>query len=236
MDEQALRNADAGMSLLRSGLFKGLSDYSLTTLHLSASRRLLTKADNLFHQGDAPERLHMVASGTVKLWQVNSQGNQHTLGLMRKGAILGCAAVVNGFPYPATATAEEDSEILSWSAASFHAMMETHPDLTTAMLHLISDRAREFVFRLGDSTAKSAEQRVAAVLVRLARQNGTKCASGVEVRFTATLQDLSQMSGVAYFTVSRILSEWRRSGVVKNDRHRLTIQRPHSLVKIAGID
>jgi CRP-like cAMP-binding protein len=50
---------------------------------------------------------------------------------------------------------------------------------------------------------------------------------------TFTRQDLAEMSGTTLYTVSRVLSEWEKNGLVESGRERVLIRNPHGLVKIA---
>ncbi len=48
-----------------------------------------------------------------------------------------------------------------------------------------------------------------------------------------TRQDLAEMIGTTLETVSRIVSRWRREGIVEAGREQITITYPHRLVMIA---
>jgi CRP-like cAMP-binding protein len=60
---------------------------------------------------------------------------------------------------------------------------------------------------------------------------GTKIEGGIELTFTR--QDLAEMSGTTLYTVSRILSDWERQGLVETGRERVLIRNPHGVVSIA---
>jgi CRP-like cAMP-binding protein len=60
---------------------------------------------------------------------------------------------------------------------------------------------------------------------------GTKKDSGIELTFTR--QDLAEMSGTTLYTVSRVLSDWERQGLVEAGRERVLIRNPHGMVSIA---
>lgn len=94
---------------IQGPLFCGLPDKLITLLLATATVRHAQQGTVLFHQGDAPCHLLQVTSGLVRMTQINVEGMQTTLRLMRSGEMLGCVAVVQQFPYPATATAVESS-------------------------------------------------------------------------------------------------------------------------------
>jgi CRP/FNR family transcriptional regulator, nitrogen oxide reductase regulator len=68
--------------------------------------------------------------------------------------------------------------------------------------------------------------------LRLTAQLGVKTKDG-SIELTFTRQDLAEMSGTTLFTVSRVLSEWERQGLVEAGRERVLIRNPHGVVAIA---
>lgn len=215
----------------RAGLFQGLELAALQQLRASARSVRSTAGDTLFHQGDPPDHLYLVTSGVVKLSQVTPNGTQHVLRLMSQGDVIGCVAVFNRLAYPVTATIEHDVTLMSWPEPVFRHMIEDHPRLMANALQLVGTRTQEFIARLGELNGASAEQKVAKAVMRLGRQAGTKDADGV--RIVMTRQDLADMTGITYFTISRILSDWRRRRLIKASRRDLYIKSPHALFQIA---
>jgi len=69
-------------------------------------------------------------------------------------------------------------------------------------------------------------------LIRLAGQSGIRLdkEAGIELAFSR--QDVAEMTGTTLYTVSRLLSDWERKGVVKTGRERIQILNPHELVRI----
>lgn len=228
MDQETIRPV-----LGRSELFAGLDDAGLTAVLTSASWRQAAHDATLFSQADPPTHLYLVGAGLVKMSRLSPGGAQFTFRFMGPGDVVGCAAVFQQFPYPATASVVEDSIILVWSAAQFSELMTQHPQLVRNALGIVGHRAHEFALRLGETAAKSAEQRIASAILRLARQTGRDVEDGIEITFTATRRDLAEMTGATYFTVSRTLSAWKKQGIVESGRRRIIVRAPHRLFEIA---
>ncbi|MBI3739048.1 MAG: winged helix-turn-helix domain-containing protein, partial [Chloroflexi bacterium] len=75
------------------------------------------------------------------------------------------------------------------------------------------------------------EQRIARALLRLTSQSGQKVDQGIELSFSR--QDVAEMSGTTLYTVSRVMAEWERQGLVQLGREQIRIIKPHELVKVA---
>jgi CRP-like cAMP-binding protein len=177
--------------------------------------------------------LLQVVSGLVRMTQINAEGVQTTLRLMRSGELLGCVAVIQQFPYPATATAAEDSVVLSWRSTQFLGLLKQHHAIMDNTLAIVGTRTRDMVQRVADMSGKNVERRIAAALLRLADQAGTKSNDGIRIQFPVTRDDLAEMAGLTYFTVSRTLSVWQKQGLVSSGRQRMTVLDRKRLAAIA---
>lgn len=228
MEQAALRTA-----AIQGALFQGLSDELAALLLSAAAVRQSSAGAVLFHQGDAPEQLLQVVSGLVRMTQLNAEGTQTTLRIMRSGDLLGCVAVLQQFAYPATATTLEDATVLSWRSGQFLSLIKQHQAIMDNTLRIVGTRTKDMVQRVGDMSGKSVERRIAAALIRLAAQAGTKAEDGIQIQFPITRDDLAEMAGLTYFTISRTLSLWQKQGLVKSGRQRLTVLDPDRLAEIA---
>ena len=88
--------------------------------------------------------------------------------------------------------------------------------------------------RYRELATERVEQRVANALIRLAGQSGTKSSKEAGIELFFSRQDVAEMTGSTLYTVSRLLSEWERQGIIEAGRERIKILKPHDLVKIAG--
>lgn len=228
MEQEALR-----ATAIQGALFSSLPDEIASLLLSAATIRPSSKDSVLFHQGDAPDQLLQVVSGLVRMTQISAEGTQTTLRIMRSGDLLGCVAVLQQFPYPATATAVEDTIVLSWRTAQFLGLIKQHQAIMDNTLRIVGARTKDMVQRISDMSGKSVERRIAAALLRLATQAGTTSEGGIQIQFPITRDDLAEMAGLTYFTVSRTLSLWQKQGLVSGGRQRMTILDTHRLAEIA---
>jgi CRP/FNR family transcriptional regulator, nitrogen oxide reductase regulator len=217
----------------QSALFSRLSDEETTLLLAASTLRQVQQGKLLFHQGDPPDLLFLVVSGMVRMSQINADGIQITLRIMKSGDVLGCVAVLKQFPYPATATVLNDTTVLSWRTPVFLELTNRHSTIADNVLSIVGDRARDMVQRIAEMTSKRIEQRIAVSLLRLSDQAGIKTDQGIHIEFPVTRADLAEMSGLTYFTISRTLSGWQKQGLLKSGRHRMTILDLGRLAEIA---
>jgi CRP-like cAMP-binding protein len=73
----------------------------------------------------------------------------------------------------------------------------------------------------------SARQRLAEVLITLARTVGQETTSGVTLDITN--QELADAANVTVFTASRLISEWHRTRALVKRRGKILLQSPNWL-------
>lgn len=214
--------------MAQSELFSRLTETEAALLSKSPMVRQIPLGSALFHQGHMPENLFLIVDGLVRIAQINTDGEQTTLRIMGPGDLC-CVAALRQPSYPATATAIKDTTVLVWRGCSFINVTKQHPAIANSVLAIVGNRAHELLQRATEMTGKCVSQGIAACLLWLSAQAGSKAAEGIHIESPVTRTDLASMAGLTYFTVSRKLSAWQKQGLVKSGRHRLTI------LDIAGI-
>ena len=213
-------------------VFQNATDKDLDLIAQHAIERSIEEGEFFFFQGDPANYLYVLISGRAKLMQTNPAGQQVNLRTISEWQMFGAlGAVREGATYPASAQALENSTALALKSETMHEIMETRPYLSFDLMKLMTGYIQEMQERYRELATEKVERRIARALLRLAAQMGTKIEGGIELTFTR--QDLAEMSGTTLYTVSRILSDWERQGLVEAGRERVLIRNPHGVVSIA---
>jgi len=220
------------MKLRQVSVFQNATDDDLKLFAQHSIERSIEEGEFFFFQGDTADYLYILISGRAKLMQTNPSGQQVNLRTITEWQMFGAlGAVRENATYPATAQALEQSTALAIKSDYFHELMQTRPYLSFDLMKLMTTYIQEMQERYRELATEKVERRIARVLLRLAGQMGTKMEGGIELSFTR--QDLAEMSGTTLYTVSRVLSEWERQGLVEAGRERVLIRNPHGVVSIA---
>lgn len=218
--------------LRRVSVFQNATEEDLTLIARHAIERSIEEGEFFFFQGDPAEYLYVLVSGRAKLMQTNPAGQQVNLRTISEWQLFGAlGAVRENATYPATAQAMEQSTALAIKSDYLKELMQTRPYLSFDLMRLMTGYIQEMQERYRELATEKVERRIARVLLRLVAQMGTKVDGGIELSFTR--QDLAEMSGTTLYTVSRVLSEWERQGLVETGRERVLIRNPHGVVRIA---
>ena len=214
-------------------LFQGLSEIDLETV-LKESREISFEQDSfLFYQDDPAERVFVLKSGRIKLYQLSDDGQQVLMRVMTPGMMFAAISIVEGATYPVSAEAAEAGQAIYWSQETILSLIERYPRLAMNAIRVLAGHVCEFQNRYRELATERVERRLARTVLRLASQTGRKTDEGVLLDLPLTRQDLAEMSGTTLYTVSRILSQWDSQGLVLAGRERLVIRFPHGLVSIA---
>jgi len=230
-DQPPVRGRVAALRTIR--LFRELPEATLAAIGAHGRIRRLRRGEFLFFEGDRAGDVNFVLAGRVKIVRETEDGQEIILRLIETGKIFGGAGGWGAERYPATAVALDDATVFRLPVADFAALVATHPDFALAMIKELGARLREAEARIGELQAERVERRIARTLLRLAGTTGQKTAAGIEIELPQSRQHLAELTGTTLSTVSRVLREWDRRGLVAAGRERVTIAKPHELVMIA---
>ena len=220
------------LSLRQVSVFHNATDNDLDLIAQHAIERSIEEGEFFFFQGDPAIYLYVLVSGRAKLMQSNPAGQQVNLRTINEWQMFGAlGAVREGATYPASAQALEQSTALAIPSSFLHELMQTRPYLSFDLMKLMTGYIQEMQERYRELATEKVERRIARALLRLAAQMGTKTEAGIEILFTR--QELAEMTGTTLYTVSRVLSDWERQGLVEAGRERVLIRNPHRVVGIA---
>ncbi len=220
------------IKLRQVSVFQNATDDDLKLIAQNSIERSIEEGEFFFFQGDPADYLYVLTSGRAKLMQTNPSGQQVNLRTINEWQMFGAlGAVRENATYPATAQALEQSTALAIKSDYLRELMQTRPYLSFDLMKLMTTYIQEMQERYRELATEKVERRIARVLLRLAGQMGNKMEGGIELSFTR--QDLAEMSGTTLYTVSRVLSEWERQGLVEAGRERVLIRNPHGVVSIA---
>ena len=219
-------------------VFQNATENDLEQILENSITRSIEEGEFFFFQGDPAQYLYVLTSGQVKLMQSNPSGQQVNLRTIYPWQMFGALGVVRAeATYPASAQTLENSTALAVKSSFLHEMIQTRPYLSFDLMSLMTTYIQEMQARYRELATERVEQRVANALLRLAAQMGKKTGGETIIELSFSRQDLAEMTGTTLYTVSRLLSEWERNGVIETGRERIRIVNPHELVRLSeGLD
>ena len=179
---------------------------------------LYHRGDTVFAEGDPSEHFCTVVTGRVKVSKTTPAGKDVILEIFGAGEPLGAVAAYDGHPFPASAVAIEDSQVLLVPRQAFFALLEQHPTLVRGLLSGLTHRLAEMAYRLAELTGGRVEPRFARLFLKLAQEQGRSERGGTFIPVALSRQELADMTGTTIETSIRIMSRWGKHRVVVTEK------------------
>lgn len=183
--------------------------------------------------GEDATRLGIVVAGRVKLVRPTLDGNDVLLDMLGPGSYFGSLAQLGDRTYREDAIAHTDCCVLTTTADAFRRLLAQFPTVTLATLDVVAQRLQAAQDAIEQISTYSVERRVAAQLLKLADQAGRDAGDAVLIEMPLSRQDLAGMVGAQVETVSRVVSDFRRRGLVESGRNWLAVRDLDGLSTIA---
>jgi len=211
----AVGSGNRAAILKRSLIFSGLNDGDLDALSRLAVSHSFNAGEFVFWEGDAPAHFYVVTSGRVKVLKHSSLGKEFVVAFFGPGDVFGEVAVFEERPYPASAQAISDTEVLGIGRDRFLAFLSGHPEVALRIINMLGGRLRDAQNRLNALAGERAEQRVARTLLMLSSKLGQS--------LPFTRQEIADMSGTTIETTIRVMSRMKRGEIIRSRRGRTDI-------------
>lgn len=205
-----------------------MTDAELASLTHMTHGREVKAGSSLFHEGDPVTAVYTVTDGMLKLYKL-FDGRRQVIGFTRPGQFLGLAS---GDSHCFAAEAIDDVEVCSFPKDKFQTSLDRFPKLASILLDRARDElavAYKQMLLLG---RKSAQERVASLIMSLAERNSPEASTVVALPMTRA--DIADYLGLTVETVSRTLTELRRREIVRMpNAHLLEITDQKALLQLA---
>lgn len=202
----------------RLPFFKHLPGEAIVHINRLFQDRDISAGQVIYFKGDEAEALFLVALGKVKLVRNTDAGRDVLLDILRNGEYFGSLPALGRRLHTETAIALTDGCILQISSEDFEIILSHHPDVTRKVLEAVSQRLDESQDVIKHLSVYSVEQRLAAVLLRLAKKLGETRSGAVLIQLPLSRQDLAAMTGSTTETVSRVMSRFVEEGLIQSGR------------------
>ncbi len=212
-----------------SVLFAGLEEKDFEKIHKPIDQLVLQPGKKLYRAGDKAEKMFTIRSGLIKLVQYLPDGSQRIVRLMRTSDVIGLEGLLDQV-YEHDAVVMQAAEVCCLPVAVVRTLSAENPRLQTELLNRWQRALHEADAWITELSTGSARQRVARLLLRLARgQENSECQ-------LFGREDMGAMLGITTETASRIIAEFKRQSLLMESRSNHFLLDVPNLNQIAGED
>jgi CRP/FNR family transcriptional regulator, nitrogen oxide reductase regulator len=219
----------ARVSELNPKFLEGLAPEETASILEAASLRRFHARTVVTREGHDAEKLFLFLEGRGRMFATTSGGEKVILLGVFPGDIAGGrTALREPMKYLVSTETVVDSVLLGWSRNTFLPFLQKYPRVLENGLLTASDYMESYQELLIAASHDTAGKRVARALDGWAKSIGKKVDDGLGLHINN--EELANQANVTIFTVSRLLSEWQRQGLLVKSRGKVVIRTPIELV------
>lgn len=209
----AKRKDEAVAALAKAPFFSSLDARALGELARASRRVTLRTRQSLWTQGSRATHVGLVLSGRLKVTRSHLR-REVILDVAGPGDVLGEVALSLGGTQAFDVRCLRRAVVLLVPVHSVQALIAARPALCRSLSLDLARQVLRLTRRVEALSSGGVEQRLARVVVNLAKRHGQPFPGGTLVPVRLRREDLAAMAATTLESASRRIAAWRRSGLV----------------------
>jgi CRP-like cAMP-binding protein len=183
------------------------------------------KGTYLFYDGDKPDGIYLLLSGSVKVTHVNPGGAEKVISIYERGDIFGELILGKYRRNLGSAIALNDIQVGKISEQNVLVLIQRDPDFAMNLIRYLADEQRETLARMHALMHLDARHRLLGTLLHLARRYCCINGGWSHLPNSITQEDIASIACVNRSTASLLINHLRRDGILGGKGRTLTINR-----------
>ncbi len=182
----------------------------------------------IYFPEDTSDTVFLLKKGKVKISRIAESGKEMILAILGPGEIFGELSITGQIKREEIAEATEDAVICSVSISDFQNMMAMNSKFNLQVTKFIGFRLKKIQSRLESLIFKTAEQRVRFLLKELAEEHGRQLITDPDervIKMRLTHEDIAKLSATSRQTVTTVLNDLEKHGLISYDRSRIFVKK-----------
>jgi CRP-like cAMP-binding protein len=209
--------------LSKCNLFNRLQPEDIRHMESVSRMKSFRRGESVYLPADAADGVLLLTSGRIKICHVTPEGKQSILVFVEPGEVFGELSLVDPTVRQEYAEATENCQLVCIPREEVQRCMRKYPDLTLGITKLIGVRRRRVERRLRHLLFHSNRERLIYLLIELVEQYGRRVEGGVELSIKLSHQEMANIIGSTRETVTVVLGELQKEGMIEIARRRVKI-------------
>jgi CRP/FNR family transcriptional regulator len=192
-------------------IFSKLSEAHLKELYDNTYIKYFTKDSIVFYEGDSSKYLYILLEGSVKLYKTTPKGTQVQINRLDAPAIIGEYACFEQCPYPATCEFITDGCMGMLPFEEVYKYL-SNPQFSLEIIKSLTGKVLLLSSLVHKETVLSSEAKVADIIIQK---------NSIFERLKNN--EIASMLNLTPETFSRILTKFKKQGIIKITKHKVTI-------------
>lgn len=212
-------------NLRQLNLFVNLKPQTMEQVLRIVTVKHCPRSEFVFRPGDACDRLYLLQHGRIKTYVLSEQGQEKIMHVFYPGDAFGGLLFGTTRGELPWAQALEDVIVVSMDETAFKRFMQLFPDLCMSIFRYMADHHADDMRRLESFIHTGAGHRLLLTLLNLGDRLGHSEAESFQLAPCFTHEELANMVGVARTTISELIGQLRRAGVLGGHGRCLIVNR-----------
>ena len=197
--------------LAANELFRDLGDDVMAEVEAMTNVTTCPAGQRIFEPGETGEVLFFLKAGRVQLYRLTPEGKRLIIDDVKPGAFFGEMALLGQALAGSFAEATKDSLICAMSRSDVLQLLHDQPDVALRLIGRQAQQLQEARSRLETMAYQRLEARL------------EKCQPGDETVSGLTQQELGEMLGASRESVTRLLTQLAKAGMVEVKRREIRL-------------
>jgi len=214
-------------------LFEDLSEEELREVARYIQVKDYAKGEYIFFEEEAEPGIFILTEGLVKLIKETNDGRSIIVRLVFPGEVFGWIEWGSSVPkFKYTAMAALPSRLLYISNRDFIELAIKYPAVAIKLTCDATHNLLQTYEVLKSIASGKVEERIARLILELAEKAGRKKNGSIVIKLPLTRQDIAEMTGTTVETTIRVMSRWKKQGIINTERGYIEIIDKEELEKL----
>lgn len=201
-------------------LFAELDECELRAVALLARSLNISKNSIVFQESEQSDSMYVILQGRVKVSSHSPDGREIVMALLEKGSFFGELSLLDDEPRSATVTTMEDSKLAHIRRSDVVPLLMDQPEITLKIARELATRLRRASRVLERISSMDVPHRLYAHLAEQCQRFGQPDSDGFYSMVLPTHQLLADQLSTSRETISRAISQLKKSGVLTQESGR----------------
>lgn len=195
-------------------LLSNLDDEETSHISKGVVTRKFKAGEHLFRTGDKADRLYIICSGKIKIYNLLEDGREQMLYIFGSGDFVGAFNLLKEDEYKYNGEALEDTVVSTLTKTKFDEIVIKNPHITLKILEKAYERIRHAEDLVDRLSAGNADAKVARLLLTLIEGFGHEEGKAIVLNLSINREEMGSYAGISRETMTRKLILFSELGLI----------------------
>ena len=210
---------------------KALNKDELLQLSDCKTSYTIKKGETIFEEGENVNGIYCIKDGICKLTKLSPNGKDQIVKLVKKGELLGQRSMISEEPVNLSAVALEEMQVCFIPKSDIMGYFDKNNQFSMNVMRTICSDLKDADDHMVSMAQKTVKERLAETLLYLEETFGKSSDGSLNVQLSR--EELSGMIGTATESCIRLLSDFKKLGLIELNGKKIVLKDSSKLKRIS---